>query len=179
MHVKVVGVEAGDADAIEHLPVQHVVADQTRFLYPTGSRVCLDGPDVVAPTGIPTLAPDELDAIRIRAHWPSEAEIDGKATPAMTGIVDHTVSFDKGCYTGQEFVARVHYRDAAPPRHLTHLAFEPGSTIAQGAEVTVGGEPVGKVTSVQGSFGVGLAYCKRSVELPARGTVRSTAVVLT
>ena len=136
------------------------------------------GPDVQYPSDATALTPDELDALRIGARWPSEAEIDGKATPAMTGIVGHTVSFDKGCYTGQEFVARVHYRDAAPPRRLAQIAFEPGAEVAAGAEIMVDGEPAGTVTSAVGALGVGLCYCKRSVELPSDGVVGSVAVVL-
>jgi len=136
------------------------------------------GPDVQSPVNAAALAPDELVALRIGARWPSETEIDGTATPAMTGIVEHTVSFDKGCYTGQEFVARVHYRDAAPPRRLTQVTFEPGADVAEEADVLVNGESVGKVTSVVSALGVGLCYCKRSVEMPAEGVVGSIAVAL-
>jgi folate-binding protein YgfZ len=136
------------------------------------------GPEVRTLPDIETLTQSELDAIRIGANWPSEAEIDGTVTPAMSGIVGHTVNFEKGCYTGQEFVARVHYRDAAPPRRLVQITFEPGSAVAEGAEVMVDGEPVGNVTSVVGSFGSGLGYCKRSVTFPADGVVGSVSVVL-
>ena len=136
------------------------------------------GQDVQPPADVGALTPDELDALRIAANWPSEAEIDGKTTPAMTGIVEHTVSFEKGCYTGQEFVARVHYRDVAPPRRLVRIAFEPGIDVADGAELVIGGDPVGTVTSVAVGEGVGLGYCKRSVLLPAEGVIGSAAVVL-
>jgi folate-binding protein YgfZ len=136
------------------------------------------GPDVRVPADVTALTSDELDALRIGANWPAEAEIDGKATPAMTGIVEDTVSFEKGCYTGQEFVARVHYRDAAPPRQLVQITFEPGADVAAGAEMVVGGEPVGTVTSSVSALGVSLGYCKRSVSLPAEGVVGSTAVAL-
>jgi len=136
------------------------------------------GPDVQAPTGTTGLSPDELEALRIGACWPAEAEINGNVTPAMTGIVDHTVSFDKGCYTGQEFVARVHFRDAAPPQRLVQMTFEPGADVAAGAEIMVDGEPAGTVTSVVSSLGVGLCYCKRSVMLPAEGVAGPVPVVL-
>ena len=136
------------------------------------------GPEVRTPPDVTALTQDELDAIRIGANWPSEAEIDGTATPAMSGIVGLTVNFEKGCYTGQEFVARVHYRDAAPPRRLVQIAFEPGSAVAEGADVMVDGEPVGTVTSAVAAVGVGLGYCKRSVEMPAEGVVGSIAVAL-
>ncbi len=124
------------------------------------------------------LTQNELEAIRIGANWPSEAEIDSTTTPAMSGIVGHTVNFEKGCYTGQEFVARVHYRDAAPPRRLVQIVFEPGSAVAVGADVMVDGEPAGMVTSAVGEAGVGLGYCKRSIEMPAEGVVGPIAVAL-
>lgn len=136
------------------------------------------GPDVKAPPDVSSLTPDEVDTLRIEAGWPSEAEVDGKASPAMTGIVEHTVDFEKGCYTGQEFVARVHYRDAAPPRRLVTISFESGAKLAAADELVVDGEPVGNLTSVVSASGVGLGYCKRSVVLPAQGVVGSVEVVL-
>jgi folate-binding protein YgfZ len=148
---------------------------------PWGSVGAVDevGPDVRAPAGVRALSKDELNAIRIGERWPSTGEIDGTATPAMTGIVPQTVSFDKGCYTGQEFVARVHYREANPPRQLVHLAFESGASVDEGDEVLVGGEPVGTVTSSVDRLGVGLGYVKRAVALPTRGVVGGTGVELT
>jgi len=136
------------------------------------------GPEIQTPPDVTALTQDELDAIRIGANWPSEAEIDGRATPAMSGIVGHTVNFEKGCYTGQEFVARVHYRDATPPRRLVQIAFKPGSAVAGGVEVMIDGEPVGTVTSAVDAVGIGLGYCKRSIEMPAEGVVGSIAVAL-
>jgi folate-binding protein YgfZ len=151
-----------------------------RARLPWGGLEAVDevGPDVRMPPDVAALTLSELAAIRIGANWPSEAEIDGTATPAMTGIVESTVNFEKGCYTGQEFVARVHYRDAAPPRRLVQIVFEPGSAVAAGADVMVDGESVGTVTSVVGALGVGLGYCKRSVTVPSDGRVGSTAVAL-
>jgi folate-binding protein YgfZ len=148
------------------------------FPWATTEAVDEVGPDAAALADFSALTPGELEALRIAANWPSETEIDGKATPAMTGLVEHTVSFEKGCYTGQEFVARVHYRDAAPPRRLVQMAFEPGANVVATAEVVVGEDAVGVVTSAVGALGVGLGYCKRSVLLPAEGVVGPTAVLL-
>jgi folate-binding protein YgfZ len=136
------------------------------------------GPEVRTPRDVAALTQSELDAIRIGANWPAETEIDGTTTPAMSGIVGHTVNFEKGCYTGQEFVARVHHRDAAPPRRLVQIAFEPGAGVAEGADVMVDGQPAGIVTSAVDALGVALGYCKRSVALPASGVVGSIVVAL-
>ena len=118
---------------------------------------------------------DEDD--RIAAGWPRMGrEIDGEVTPAMTGIVSDTIAFEKGCYTGQEFVARVHYRDAAPPKRLVHLAFDGAATIKEGDQIVVDGEEVGVVTSV--ATGVALGYLKRAVQVPSDGAVGDVPVEL-
>jgi folate-binding Fe-S cluster repair protein YgfZ len=96
----------------------------------------------------------------------------------MTGIVGQTVSFEKGCYTGQEFVARVHYRDAAPPKRLVSITFEPGSDLDGATDMVFDGETVGALTSVTPNAGIGLGYCKRSVPDGSRiviGNVSATA----
>ena len=114
---------------------------------------------------------------RINARWPKiGAEIDGVATPAMTGLVEQTVSFTKGCYTGQEFVARVHYRGAKPPRQLVQINFERDPSVGVASDITIDGDAVGIVTSVVPSAGLGLGYCKRSVVLPAEARVGSVEV---
>ncbi len=124
------------------------------------------GPEPGAPTQIPSLSIEELEALRIEAGWPAEPEIDGLATPAMTGIVEDTVSFTKGCYTGQEFVARVQSRGATPPRRLVRVLFTAGEQVAPGTEFMIDGELVGTITSSVPSAGVGLGYLKRSIVAP-------------
>lgn len=136
------------------------------------------GPGIAAPSGVARFSDDELEAVRIRAGWPGEPEIDGSVTPAMTGIVEHTVSFTKGCYTGQEFVARVHHRDAPPPRRLVRLSFEPGTRIGPGSVIDLGSDAVGTTTSVVSKTGTGLAYLKRSVEVPCDASVGGLRVSL-
>jgi folate-binding protein YgfZ len=104
------------------------------------------------------------------------AEIDGKATPAMMGLVTELISFDKGCYTGQEFVARVHYRDAEPPRRLIRISFDESATISVGDPIVVAGDEAGAVTSASG--GVALGFLKRAVETPSSGIVGDVEVQL-
>jgi folate-binding protein YgfZ len=119
--------------------------------------------------------PDEND--RIAAGWPRMGrEIDGQVTPAMTGIVSDTIAFEKGCYTGQEFVARVHHRDAAPPKRLVRLAFDGAAKVKDGDQIVVDGEEVGVVTSV--ATGVALGYLKRGCQVPSDGAVGDVPVEL-
>ena len=59
--------------------------------------------------------------------------------PAEAGIVERAVSFTKGCYVGQETVARLHWK-GKPNRHLRGLKLS--APVAAGAAVTVAGERV-------------------------------------
>jgi tRNA-modifying protein YgfZ len=64
--------------------------------------------------------------------------------PQEAGINERAVSFTKGCYVGQETVARLHYR-GKPNRHLRGLRLaEPAE---RGAEVELGDRTVGRVGS--------------------------------
>jgi folate-binding protein YgfZ len=106
--------------------------------------------------------------------------VPGQTIPAEAGqqIIDRSVSFTKGCYTGQELVARIDSRGGNVPRHLRALviAGPEGSGPEPGAEIAVGGSAVGRVTSVAWSPGreatIALGYVARSVEPPATAVVR-------
>ena len=129
------------------------------------------GPDLDDPIGVPMVEPASYESLRIWAGWPAMgADIDDATTPAMTGLVSDTVSFTKGCYTGQEFVARVHYRDAAPPRRLVQVAFHPCAAVAPGDDLIVDGESVGHLTSVADCQPFALAYLERKIDVPAEVT---------
>jgi folate-binding protein YgfZ len=113
----------------------------------------------------PTLDADELELRRIEAGAPRWGhEIDDRILPAEAGLDATHVSFTKGCYPGQEPVARLHYRGHAN-RGLRVL--ELGEVPGPGAELVHDGKPVGRVTSAarrpDGSV-VALAYVR--VEVP-------------
>ena len=64
----------------------------------------------------PTLGDDELERLRIEAGTPRwGSEIDDRVLPAEAGLVERAVSFSKGCYPGQEPIARLHYRRHGVP----------------------------------------------------------------
>lgn len=130
------------------------------------------GWDVIGP-GI-TSGPTECslaaaEVLRIEAGRPRMGfELDASTIPAEAGVVPQSVSFTKGCYTGQELVARIDSRGSQTPRRLVGLHCE--SAPAIGAVLLLDGAEVGAVTSVApvSSFGhpVALAYLKRGVEVP-------------
>jgi folate-binding protein YgfZ len=135
------------------------------------------GPDVQLPDGVVLLDSAGLEQLRIASGWPAMgSEIDGTVTPAMTGLVAETIGFEKGCYTGQEFVARVHYRGTDPPRRLIRLTFDEDVVVESGAAIVVSGEDVGHVTSA--GRGVALGYLKRGIETPLSGLVGGVEVSL-
>src|SRR5581483_9411859 len=95
----------------------------------------------------PTLSPEELELRRIEAGVPRWGrEIDDRILPAEAGLDRTHVSFSKGCYPGQEPVARLHFR-GHPNRTLRVLELEPGELPPYDAELTSNGKQVGRVTS--------------------------------
>jgi len=120
---------------------------------------------------------DGMEALRIRAGVPAwGAEIDEDTIPATLGqwVIDASVSFTKGCYTGQELVARIDSRGGNVPRSLHGVSVE-GGVPAPGAPVLVSGDAgeitLGEVTSCapHGTGAVGLLFVPRAHEVPAGG----------
>ena len=75
----------------------------------------------------PTVSPEELERLRIQAGTPAWGkEIDDRVLPAEAGLTERAVSFTKGCYPGQEPIARLHYRGHAN-RGLRVLALDGAS----------------------------------------------------
>jgi folate-binding protein YgfZ len=117
----------------------------------------------------PTLTVDELEQRRIEAGLPRWGrEIDDRILPAEAGLDATHVSFGKGCYPGQEPVARLHYRGKAN-RSLRVLELD--DVPEYDAELVHDGKAVGRVTSAvrrpDGSV-VGLAYVRVDVPHDAR-----------
>jgi folate-binding protein YgfZ len=104
---------------------------------------------------------EEYEVLRIKAGIPAMGhEIDETTIPASLGVVDGAVSFTKGCYTGQELVARIDSRGGNTPTKLVGFVGE----AAVGDPVVVDGREVGRITSAAG--GVALALVKRDVTPP-------------
>ncbi len=72
-------------------------------------------------------------------------DIDESTIPQEAGLNERAVSFTKGCYVGQETVARLHYK-GKPNRHLRGLRLS--APVASGAELRLGERTVGHVGSV-------------------------------
>lgn len=110
------------------------------------------------PEGVRRIGEDELERLRIEAGTPRfGAEIDERVLPAEAGLVERAVSFTKGCFPGQEPIARLHYRGHAN-RRLRVLDVKAASP---GADVVWDGKVVGRVTSAVP--GLALAFVRTEV----------------
>lgn len=135
---------------------------------------------------VPEATNDELEVLRLACGVPRMgAEISDATIPAELGqwVIDASVSFTKGCYTGQELVARIDSRGGNVPRRLTGLVVD-GSVVPRvGAVIDVDGAEVGVVTSAvfdpTRGAAIGLAFIKRSVTPPAVGAVVGDEATLT
>jgi tRNA-modifying protein YgfZ len=140
-----------------------------------GSRgVDLLGESPVAPPGASVVDMDAWEAVRIEAGVPRMGRdlVEG-TIPAEAGVVDDTVSFTKGCYVGQELVARIDSRGSRVPRRLCGVVVEAPAVPAVGAELRRRGETksLGRLTSLSfcpalGSV-AGLVYAHRQIEPPS------------
>jgi folate-binding protein YgfZ len=117
----------------------------------------------------PTIGDDELELLRIKAGTPRWGrEIDDRILPAEAGLDARAIDFEKGCYPGQEPIARQHYRGRVN-RTLRVLAIEGDELPEYDAELTHEGKVVGRVTSAARDDGVFvvLAYVRTGVPLDA------------
>ena len=121
--------------------------------------------------------PAELESARIVAGWPGlGAEIEEKTLPQEVRYDElGGVSYTKGCYVGQETVARVHFR-GHPNRLLRGLAWDGGAHLGD-ATVTFREREVGRVRSVleTGPLSLGLVVLRREVEPGSTVTIGQSA----
>ncbi len=120
------------------------------------------------------------ETVRVESGRPRfPVDMDGETIPLEAGIEDRAISFDKGCYVGQEVIVRILHRGGGRvAKRLVGLALGPAAGAAgaalpePGAAVRHEGEPVGRVTSAAASPALGqaiaLGYLPR--ELAAAGT---------
>jgi folate-binding protein YgfZ len=153
----------------------------------------LSGFDLLGPTGgdggsnwvdpsVERCGLEAWEAVRIEAGVPMNGrELTGSSIAAEVGLVERTVSFTKGCFTGQELVARLDSRGSKVARRLAGVVLGSGDPAARPPVGSVvmssdGEHQVGLVSSVAWSPGfgsyVGLAAIHRRVEPPEPVSVR-------
>ncbi len=143
----------------------------------------VDGPAPEVPDAMDQLDQRVLHVLRVEQGWPAMGhELDSSTIPAEAGqwLIDESVNFTKGCYTGQELVARIDSRGGNVARHLRGLVLArselhgagqgllEGGLLEQGAVALLDGVERATVTSAAYSPTLGapiaLAMVHRSVE---------------
>ena len=114
----------------------------------------------------------ELELLRVRAGTPRFGhEIDDRVLPAEAGLDLRAVDFEKGCYPGQEPIARQHYRGRVN-RTLRVVCIDGDELPEYDAELKLEGKVVGRLTSAarDGDVIVALGYVR--VEVPGEAVLR-------
>lgn len=131
----------------------------------------------LALAGVPYVPAEALDALRIECGVPAMgAELTEATIPAEAGqwLIDASVSFTKGCYTGQELVARIDSRGGNVPHPVRGLLVD-GEPVPVGAALQRDGATVGTVTSSARSPVLGAI----ALAVAGRGVAPGTAVTVT
>jgi folate-binding protein YgfZ len=122
--------------------------------------------------GAVPVSEDVVEVLRVERGRPRYGgDLDDTVIPQEAGLNARAVSFTKGCYVGQETVARLHYR-GKPNRHLRGLRLR--GPAAPGAEVRFGARIVGRVGSAAVSPRLGpiaLALMRREAPVGSQVTV--------
>ena len=119
-------------------------------------------------SGLPRAGGVAMTSVRVEAGEPiMNIDVDDKTIPQESGLVPASVSFTKGCYLGQELVARIDSRGHVN-RHLRGIVMTTNVLPPDGAEVWSDDRRCGTLTSVSESLGVmapiALCLLRREVE---------------
>jgi folate-binding protein YgfZ len=121
--------------------------------------------EALAGAGVEPVQAEAAEIARVESGRPRFGrEMTTETIPQEAGINERAVSFTKGCYIGQETVARLHYK-GKPNRHLRGLRLT--SPVPEGATVRVGEREVGRIGSTVLSPALGpiaLAILRREAE---------------
>jgi tRNA-modifying protein YgfZ len=156
---------ANAATAIDGIAARAIVTD-------VGVDLICDAEQTAALTaaltarGARTVPEATAEVLRVERGRPRYGvDLDDATIPQEAGLNERAVSFTKGCYVGQETVARLFYK-GKPNRHLRGLRLS--APVEPGTELTAaGGKVVGRLGSVVVSPAhgpIGLALVRREVE---------------
>ncbi len=130
-----------------------------------GRGVDLLGPSVALPASATSGTTAQYETLRIAAGVPvTGVDLAPGGIPNEAGpwVMSSSVSFDKGCYTGQELVIRIDSRGGHVPRPLRHVVYDAAACPPRGAEVVATGKAAGRLTST--SPGLAIAAVNRAIE---------------
>jgi len=149
--LSVIGPDAPDlAGPGEHDNARHTLGGADVIAVRTDVGIDLffaaaDAPAVRAALDFPDATEQEAEIVRVEHGRPRYGvDLDDSVIPQEAGLNERAVSFTKGCYVGQETVARLHYR-GKPNRHLRGLRL--AGPVVPGTALTLGERTVGTVGS--------------------------------
>lgn len=157
----------------------HPASDWTLRIDVVTSEAAAD----TAASDVPAAGLLALEALRIAAWRPSLSDVDERTIPHELDWLRSAVHLSKGCYRGQETVAKVHNL-GHPPRRVVmlHLDGSDGVVPAPGTPVVSDGKDVGRLTAaaLHHELGpIGLAVVKRSLDPTATLELTVDDVVVT
>ncbi len=122
--------------------------------------------DAVTDAGACPIGPEAVEVARIEQGVPAfGAELSESYNPLEAGL-QHMVSYTKGCYIGQEVIARLTTYDKVQKR-LVRLSWPSGAEVGAGAKLVLDGKQAGIVTSdtrdPRSGNGVGLGYVRKAL----------------
>jgi tRNA-modifying protein YgfZ len=181
--LSLIGPESRAALDVAPPEAEHAFVEGEHGLYVTTDL----GVDVICPIaeaaavrealGVESVSEEAAECIRIESGRPRFLfDVGPDTIPQEAGLNDRAVSFSKGCYVGQETVARLHYK-GKPNRHLRGLRLS--GPVEQGDEIRLGERVVGAVgsTAVSPVHGpIALAVVRREAEPGSAVTVGQAAV---
>ena len=153
---------------IGHIGARAVRTDLGIDLFMEADHVAAVHDDLVDAGAVP-VSEEAADIVRIESGRPRYGiDLDETVIPQEAGLNERAVSFTKGCYVGQETVARLFYR-GKPNRELRGLRSQ--TRLGPGTELSYDGRVVATVTSAADSprFGpIALAFVRREAAPGAR-----------
>ena len=164
--ISVIGPKSREALGVEVPEEEHAFVKQgARLLVSTDVGIDVIQPVEAGPLELPEVSADAAELVRIESGRPRLGfDFDANTIPQEAGLNERGVDFQKGCYVGQETVARLHYK-GKPNRHLRGL--ELSAEAAPGDELRLGEKVVGRLGSVVVSPAHGpiaLALVRREAE---------------
>ena len=177
--VSLLGPDARSALEVEPPEEENAFVEGEHGLYVTTHL----GVDVIGEPGldlgVPPVSDEVAECVRIESGRPRLGyDMDAETMPQEAGINERAVSFTKGCYVGQETVARLHYK-GKPNRHLRGLRLS--QPVERGTDILLGEKVVGRVgsTCVSPRFGpIALAIVRREAEPGDNVTVNGATAEL-
>ncbi len=145
--------------------------DGFEFFVPTAAAtslwtaLCVSRPELA----VQSVGKRALNVRRVEAGVPWwGSELDGTIVP-LEARLEHAIDYNKGCYVGQEIIARIHARGHVN-NQLAGFFFEGDTPPPKGSEIHHEGKKVGRTTSAVHSLtldrGIGLGFLRRELQEP-------------